>query len=679
VPPSPGTDRREPVERGVVPLSREQGAGPRRSGARYIAAIGIDRYRAWSPLANAVNDARGATTAFERLGFQRFGSPLFDEAATSDALRQLVVDDLHRLTVDDSLILFFAGHGFTRQFQRGKHTVRQGYIIPFDADEERPTSWVDLDAWLKAVDLLPPRHILIILDACHSGIALNEVLRWRGKDIRLADPLDQLRARQSRRVITSALDTQRALDGGPFPGHSLFTGCLIEALTGGLAAKAPRPAVTGSEIWLHVRNRIMEYPGGTTQTPDYGALTLDDRGELVVELPRPEHFVDGQPRRDPRGEPSGPIESVHGAERAPVVPGPDSKGPPRFKHSARDRGAEQRPLAGAHVPGVAPDFVADLDRHDHRRRLRGAVVSHLVGDEPATAAAWATWATHRDYLPLLVTAASPAQGVAAVLATFPWLRCAAGAQAALAAARALAETAIAPQPGGAHERPLADGARGREAVAKWLVQALSGSEHRVPELAGAPLAGEALLAALGELVVPIAILVRGARSAEDGGAGALMTAETLARHLPDHAIAVASPRAPDLAALTATLPVRGRASAADHLPTIPTPEAARHLLDALNRDPRTAQRFRQRVPVDTARGARAFELDLHAPDARLAVCVETWHANADLTAYARARERDALLRRAGLHAVRVTTEEIGGYPDRLVDELAVLIDTCRTS
>ena len=60
----------------------------------YVSVIGIDRYRAWSRLHNAVRDARGALDAFVRLGFEPLGAPLLDEAATGKALHHLVTDDL---------------------------------------------------------------------------------------------------------------------------------------------------------------------------------------------------------------------------------------------------------------------------------------------------------------------------------------------------------------------------------------------------------------------------------------------------------------------------------------------------------------------------------------------------------------------------------------------------------
>lgn len=249
-----------------------------------MAVVGIDHYRAWPGLRNAVSDAMGALRVFQRLGFEPVTPPLIDKAATYDAIRRLVTDDLAALGSDDSLVLFVAGHGFTRTQVFEKTVVKTGYIIPVDGDTPAGSAarWLRLDSWLSDIARLPPRHILVILDACHSGIALDALLKWRGAAPGQAGPLAALRARQSRRVITSALDDQRALDSGPIPGHSLFTGCLVEGLTGGLS-KDGRRVATGSELWQYLRDRVTTYPG-SQQTPDFGALELDDRGELVMPL-----------------------------------------------------------------------------------------------------------------------------------------------------------------------------------------------------------------------------------------------------------------------------------------------------------------------------------------------------------------------------------------------------------
>jgi hypothetical protein len=245
--------------------------------------VGIDRYAAWPQLANAVNDARATSRLFTRLGFEQVTAPLLDEAATGDAIRHLVTDDLAQLSPEDSLVVFFAGHGHTHTARFGDTSVKTGCVIPVDGAPSRghiTSSWLRLDSWLSDIARLPPRHILVLIDACHSGVALGALHKWRDDGAEAATELAALQARRSRRVITSALDDQRAMDGGPYPGHSLFTGCLIEALSGGLAEGGRRIA-TGRELGQYLQQRVRSHPP-CTQTPDFGAFELDDRGDIVL-------------------------------------------------------------------------------------------------------------------------------------------------------------------------------------------------------------------------------------------------------------------------------------------------------------------------------------------------------------------------------------------------------------
>jgi caspase domain-containing protein/PEGA domain-containing protein len=264
------------------------------AGRQVIAVIGIDRYRQWPALHNAVSDAEGALRMFRRLGFEDVAPPLLDDAATGDAIDALVTDDLATLAPNDCLIVFFAGHGGTRAQDLGGTAVTTGYLIPVDGDASpsHAASWIEVDGFLRRISKLPPLHILVVLDACHSGIALSRMVHWGRGSGRLPDsPFAALHTRRSRVVITSALDDERALDNGPVPGHSLFTGCLIEALTGGVPGVElgdGRRVASGSDLGFYVRTRVQTYPGapGWRQTPDFGVFDYDQRGEMPIPLGR---------------------------------------------------------------------------------------------------------------------------------------------------------------------------------------------------------------------------------------------------------------------------------------------------------------------------------------------------------------------------------------------------------
>src|SRR6185436_5380558 len=148
-------------------------------GRKAIAVIGIDHYQHWQCLGNAVQDAMRTSELFERLGFEQVTRPLLDRDATGEAIRSLVTKDLKKLGPEDSLVLFYAGHGGTYGHRPGGEEIKTGYLIPVDASSapDDVSTWIDLEGWLRAVALLPAKHVLVILDACRSGIALDGIIQ----------------------------------------------------------------------------------------------------------------------------------------------------------------------------------------------------------------------------------------------------------------------------------------------------------------------------------------------------------------------------------------------------------------------------------------------------------------------------------------------------------------------
>jgi formylglycine-generating enzyme required for sulfatase activity len=347
-------------------------------GRNVIAVIGIDRYHHWRPLANAVRDATGTVALFQRLGFEQVTAPLLDDRATGKAIQSLVTDGLRMLGPDDSLVLFYAGHGGTREHRFDHRVVKTGYLIPVDASSSpgEVATWIDLEGWLRAVSLLPAKHILVVLDACHSGIALDPIIKWRDLGSWKGEPLSTLKARRSRRIITSALDDQVALDSGPVYGHSLFTGCLIEGLTHGIRGGGSR-VTTGSELGLYVQRRVEAYPD-SRQTPDFGTFAFDDRGEMVIPLlinkPEP---ASAEPVATPRPGPLAatiltpippppkmPLPPPNNA--ASIAPTPEPSEPASAKRVATPTPGPRRRKRP--TPSLPPPNVSREGGHDRGRR-----------------------------------------------------------------------------------------------------------------------------------------------------------------------------------------------------------------------------------------------------------------------------------------------------------------------
>ncbi|HWO20510.1 MAG TPA: caspase family protein [Kofleriaceae bacterium] len=662
-----------------------------------MAVIGIDRYREWPRLHNAVSDARGACEAFSKLGFRQVGEPLLDEAATYAALHRLVTDDLCRLGKEDSLVLFFAGHGhtLTSEYADGE-TSKRGYILPVDAEHQSRDTWLRLDSWLSEVAHLPPKHILVILDACYSGIALDPrvVTRYRDGGAPLDAQLESLRARKSRRIITSALDDQRAMDSGPRPGHSLFTGCLIEALTGGLATEQRRPLATGSEIGGYVRRRVSEYPR-SQQTPDFGTLELDNRGELIIRLPG---FEEPGPKRKPKGPKKHSRARRVGKQKRtrPRRRRPDVIARPTLPIDDvpdlgvdLDSAPDPDPVQDTDRAALDPAFVAALDRHAAERSRGARVLSVIAGETTVTLAGWAEWAARHGYLTLATHGAGPGETIADLLAQIPWLRCVAAARASLATAAGLDVDAVDASLDARSGRERAAwihdvAALDRHAqVSGWLLSTLREPRASVPDLTTAPVQGGELLAILCKLAAPIAVLVHHPEPTASWLERAIVTAAALVTHLPEHAVAVGAPA--DLvtgvlgsdrqsAALSmARQGVVSIAARAQGSAVRTRSRAARVLHEALARDARTAGRFALDVEVPIRVGGPSIEVDLVARSARLAVEIDSWYHFRDPQGYRAARVTDVRLQRAGYFVLRFLAEDVGERLPRIVDEIAVAL------
>jgi len=256
-----------------------------KQGRSLVAVIGINDYVHWQKLKNAVQDAVGLQqTLIDKLGFSAPVPPLINEAATKAAINSLIEDQLREeLQEDDNLVLFFAGHGHTRVDKVGGKVVGEtGFIVPVEGRGPKEVwgDYIQIDPLLQSISRLPARHILVILDSCHSGFALGEAMRSFRDAVRYEKDLS---SRISRKVITSARREQLALDGGPVSGHSLVTGTLVDGFNWGKADLDGNGLITSSELGLFIQQQVGQ-ASESRQTPDFGSFYLDDRGEMVISL-----------------------------------------------------------------------------------------------------------------------------------------------------------------------------------------------------------------------------------------------------------------------------------------------------------------------------------------------------------------------------------------------------------
>ncbi len=272
-----------PRERGLEAMPESQ-AGPH--GHHYIVAIGIDHYQNWPVLGTAVSDASGfAKLLTTQFGFEYAVEPLTEKSATRDNINSLIDDNLRsRLKPEDDLIIFFAGHGTTRNDKVGDQTQSDGFLVPYEARApgavEYWSDYINIEEFLRKVSSLPSEHILVILDSCHSGMALGSKFSTSRGDTRFEGDVSR---KVARKVITSAQGDQLAADSGPLPDHSLFTGLMMQGLMTGRADSFKEKYITSTQLGAYTQHEV-GVQEGSKQTPLFGSFDLDGGGELIIPL-----------------------------------------------------------------------------------------------------------------------------------------------------------------------------------------------------------------------------------------------------------------------------------------------------------------------------------------------------------------------------------------------------------
>jgi WD40 repeat protein len=248
----------------------------RRAGTAYVIAVGINEYaNTQYNLKYAVADAQSfGEEVRHRLSdatrFERFEVvPLINENATKDnilsALKRLAgaleppslksggLNGLKKAEPEDTVIIYFAGHG-TAQAQRF-------YLIPHDLSytgERTKLNAQGLQTILthsisdleleQAVENLDAGHLVLIIDACNSGQALEAEEKRRGP--MNSKGLAQLAYEKGMYILTAAQSYQAALEAAQL-GHGLLTYVLVEeGLKTAVADSEPKDGLLSAREWL---------------------------------------------------------------------------------------------------------------------------------------------------------------------------------------------------------------------------------------------------------------------------------------------------------------------------------------------------------------------------------------------------------------------------------------------
>lgn len=166
-------------------------------GRQWAVFIAIDRYREWPPLSNPVKDARELRGILTENYFIDEVRELYNTDATAGNIRRLFADLRQSVQINDSVFLFYAGHGHTDDL------TQTGSWIPTDGgrDDMSQTNWLPNIQIRNMLSALPAKHVFLIADACFSGDILD-MSRGAAPEIS-SEYYRRAYSRVSRQVMTS--------------------------------------------------------------------------------------------------------------------------------------------------------------------------------------------------------------------------------------------------------------------------------------------------------------------------------------------------------------------------------------------------------------------------------------------------------------------------------------------
>ena len=262
--------------------------------------IGINAYTdGIAPLQSAVQDAT-AVAALLQTGHGYSVTTLLDEQASGSAIEQFLLETLpSQLSEESAFLLYYAGHGVAH----GDGTEGpQGYLLPQNARPGDSDTWLSMDTLRGALELLPCRHLLVVLDCCFAG-----AFRWAStRDATLmGQPLydsqfQRYLENDAWQALTSASHDQRAADVTPGrhnqrdadtgDGHSPFAAALIRGLSGAAdsarSGYEPDGVITATELYQFLFEELVPQGEESNQTPGIWPLKPASNGQFVFLNPQ---------------------------------------------------------------------------------------------------------------------------------------------------------------------------------------------------------------------------------------------------------------------------------------------------------------------------------------------------------------------------------------------------------
>ena len=233
------------------------------SGKYHAIIISENQYQ--DPKINDLNKPQNDADNLTSLLVSKYYFKKEDIIRLVDPTRANIIDAIEQkrksLTIDDNLLIFYAGHGY---WDAG---LKMGYWLPSDAKKESKSNWVsnsDLTLYLSAFE---SNHVILVTDACFSG----GIFKTRSIGD-MEQGTKRLYELKSRKAITSGNLKE-------VPDNSVFMKFFLKELELNQST-----FLTSDQLFAKIRPNILN---NSSTEPLYGVIhnTGDEGGEFVFYNP----------------------------------------------------------------------------------------------------------------------------------------------------------------------------------------------------------------------------------------------------------------------------------------------------------------------------------------------------------------------------------------------------------
>jgi formylglycine-generating enzyme len=178
-------------------------------GKYYLLLIAINNYKYWPVLQKPVNDAKELENILQSRYYIDQTIELFNENATKKNIIQKFEELSNVLTVNDSLLIFYAGHGHVDT------KTNSGFWIPVNAelDEYEQINWLPNTQLKGILKNIKSTHICLMSDSCFSGDLARSIPNF---NTQAKDYFKNSYKRISRQVLTSGASNETVPDESEF-------------------------------------------------------------------------------------------------------------------------------------------------------------------------------------------------------------------------------------------------------------------------------------------------------------------------------------------------------------------------------------------------------------------------------------------------------------------------------